>query len=84
MASELNRDRKVFVTMGGKYLTDENSGPDVVIDGDGHSFIMVKDARLYEVVDNHRYEKDQILRLRMRSEGIHVYAFTFGVYEDGP
>ena len=84
VASESNRPRKIFVTMGGKYLTEENSGLDVVIDGDGHSFVIVKSARLYEVVDNSRYQEDQILRLRMRDEGIHVYAFTFGVYEDGP
>jgi len=84
VASESNRPRKIFVTMGGKYLTEENSGLDVVIDGDGYSFVIVKSARLYEVVDNSRYQEDQILRLRMRDEGIHVYAFTFGVYEDGP
>ena len=84
MASDSNRPRKMLVTMGGKNLTEENRGLDVVIDEDGHSFVIVKDARLYEVVDNSKYREDQLLRLRMRDEGIHVYAFTFGVYEDGP
>ena len=74
----------MLVTIGGKNLTEENRGLDVVIDEDGHSFVIVKDARLYEVVDNSKYREDQLLRLRMRDEGIHVYAFTFGVYEDGP
>ncbi len=75
---------KVIATLDGEYLTEENRGADVVIGEGGESYLLVNEARMYQVVDNPEYTQRWKLRLSVNSEGFAVYAFTFGIYAQGP
>jgi hypothetical protein len=74
----------VRVTMDGEYLTEENKGQDVMIGEDGESFILVTEPRLYAIVDNPEYVQRKVLRLSSNSNDFGLFAFTFGVYQEGP
>ena len=75
---------KVRVQLDDEYLTDENRGPDVTIGADGESYLWVNRSRMYQVVANPRYAQRKELRLSVNSDQFAVYAFTFGIYDQGP
>jgi thiol-disulfide isomerase/thioredoxin len=75
---------RIRVIMDGKYLTRENRGRDVMIAPDGESFILVDEPRMYSIVENPRYLERRVLELRANSSDFGIYAFTFGVYQEGP
>ncbi len=70
--------------MEGDYLTDENKGADVMIAADGESYILVTEPRLYAIVDNPGYVQGKELRIGPNSADFGLFAYTFGVYEEGP
>ena len=72
------------VTMDGKYLTEENRGEDVIIGADGESYLWIDESRMYRVVENPNYTQRKTLRLSANSDRFGLYAFTFGIYQDGP
>ncbi|HZA23292.1 MAG TPA: hypothetical protein VFA32_11945, partial [Dehalococcoidia bacterium] len=84
ITSESGEPYKVRIIMDGDYLTEENSGQDVTIGEDGESFILVTEPRLYSIVDNLKYQQDRVLELRANSDDFGLFAFTFGVYQEGP
>jgi thiol-disulfide isomerase/thioredoxin len=84
ITSESGEPYKVRIIMDGDYLTEENSGQDVTIGEDGESFILVTEPRLYSIVDNFKYQQDRVLELRANSDDFGLFAFTFGVYQEGP
>ena len=75
---------RVRVTLEGEYLTEENRGADIRIAADGESYLLVNEPRLYEVVNSPAYTAEKELRLSSNSADFSLFAFTFGVYQDGP
>ena len=75
---------RVRVTLDGQYLTEENRGGDIHIGEDGESYLVVKEPRLYEIVDSPAYTQGKVLRLSSKSADFGIYAFTFGIYREGP
>jgi thiol-disulfide isomerase/thioredoxin len=67
---------EVDVEQDGKYLTAENKGDDVVVDGTGRSMVVVNEARLYSVVKNREYG-EHTLRMSTGSDGFALYSLTF-------
>ena len=83
LTSESGEPYTVRVTVNGEYLTDENRGADVAIDGDGVSYLEVTDPKLYKIVEHADWQGGQVLRLASMSGDFGLFSFTFGVYEDG-
>ena len=75
---------KVRVWQDGEFLTDENRGSDVMLGADGESYLWVDEARMYHVLENPAYIQRKTLRLSANAEGLAIYAFTFGIYSEGP
>ena len=65
-------------------LTPDNAGNDVQWDERGYSYVNVDEPRLYELVDNPEYLPSSILIMRSDSADFGLFAFTFGVYAEGP
>ena len=84
LTAESNQSYRVLLTMNGQALTEENKGRDVVIGDNGDSFLEVSGARLYELVDHLQYAQGQELRMSSNSPDFGLFAFTFGVYKEGP
>ena len=84
LTSDSGEPYRVRVTVEGEYLTEQNKGRDVIIGGDGESYLLVIEARLYEVVNNSEYRQRMVLRLSSNSDDFGLFAFTFGVYQEGP
>ncbi len=75
---------KVRVKVDNSFLTEEERGADVIIGADGESYLMVDEARMYRVVEMPAYSQRRKLELGVNSGGLAVYAFTFGIYAEGP
>ena len=84
MSSEVVEPVKVRVRLDDEFLTEENRGADVIIGGYGESYLMVDEARMYRVVEKPEYSQRRELELGVNSEGLAVYAFTFGIFAEGP
>lgn len=84
LTSAAGDDYRVRVTLDGEYLTAENRGADIQIGDDGESYLLVTEPRLYEIVNSPAYTTGKELRLSSNSADFSLFAFTFGVYRDGP
>jgi thiol-disulfide isomerase/thioredoxin len=84
MSAEGNGPIKVGVRLDGEFLTEADRGADVTIGADGESYLMVDESRMYRVVESPEYAQRRELELRVNSAGLAVYAFTFGIYAEGP
>ena len=82
LAPATSKPFKVVVTLDGSYLTESNKGKDIVIENNGQSFLLVNKPRLYSVVEAPQYGTYN-LKLNSNSKDFALYAFTFGVYEEG-
>lgn len=69
-------DFEVTVTQDDQFLTEENKADDVRIDGDGRSFVVISEPRMYSLVKNQRYG-EHVLRLMTESDAFALYSFTF-------
>ena len=67
-------DVELEVKINGKYISSSQAGSDVVFDN-GRAYVVVDEARLYNLVDGEY--GDYLLTLRT-SEGFAFNAFTFG------
>ena len=74
----------VRVTIDGGNLTPENKGDDIVLDGNGESYVMVTGPRMYNLVAHPTYARGHKLRMSSNSADFALFAFTFGVYAAGP
>jgi thiol-disulfide isomerase/thioredoxin len=83
LTSDSGEPYQVRVTLNGEYLTDENKGDDIVIDGDGVSYLQVTDPKLYKIIEHSTWQGGQVLKMASMSDDFGLYSFTFGVYEDG-
>lgn len=84
LTSDSGEPYEVVVTVDGAMLTEENAGADIQWDENGYSYILVDEPRMYGVVDNPHYLPQSILTMRSNSDDFGLFAFTFGVYEEGP
>ena len=84
MSSEVVEPVKVRVKLDDEFLTEKNRGEDIIIDANGESYLMVDESRMYRVVEKPEYSQRRKLELSVGSEGLAVYAFTFGIYAEGP
>jgi hypothetical protein len=55
----------------------------VRFDGDGNSYVLVDQPRMYGLVDLDQFSSHE-LRLGVKSADLSLFAFTFGAYQDGP
>ena len=84
ITSDSGEPYQVVVTVDGAMLTEENAGADVQWDEKGYSYIMVDEPRMYGIIDNPQYLPQSILTMRSNSDDFGLFAFTFGVYAEGP
>ena len=84
LTSESGEPYQVFVTVDGAMLTPENAGSDIQFDENGRSYLLVDEPRLYAMVDNPEYRQESVLTMRSDSDDFGIFAFTFGVYSEGP
>ena len=84
LTSDTGEDYRVRVTLDGEYLTEANKGVDIHIGEDGESYLLVDEPRLYEIIDSPFYTQRQELRLSSNSPDFGLFAFTFGIYSEGP
>ncbi len=84
LTSNSGKPYKVWVTVGGEYLTEKNKGSDIVIGEDGESYIWVAALTLYNVIDNESYIRRENLKMFSNSPYFSLLAFTFGVYDTIP
>ena len=81
LTSDSGEDYRVWVTMNGENLTDDNKGADVTIGPEGKSYVLVTEPRMYNIVENPNYLRRQTLRMSSDSADFGLFAFTFGVYQ---
>lgn len=67
---------RVIVKQDGAFLEKESAGVDVKIDDDGKSYIVVDDARMYNIAVNETVDY-RTLRMNIEEPGFEIYAFTF-------
>ena len=84
LTSDSGEPYEVVVTVDGAMLTEENAGEDIQWDENGYSYILVDEPRMYGIVDNPQYLPQSILTMRSNSDDFGLFAFTFGVYAEGP
>ena len=84
LTSDSGEPYEVVVTVDGAMLTEENAGADIQWDENGYSYILVDEPRMYGIVDNPQYLPQSILTMRSNSDDFGLFAFTFGVYAEGP
>lgn len=72
----------VFVEIDDRPLTPEEAGLDIMFDDDGRSYFTVDEPRLYAFLELPTFG-EHILKLASDSDDFSVFAFTFGIYEDG-
>ena len=83
LTSESGEPYKVLVTVGNRFLTEENRGEDVVIGDNGESYVMVTSPKAYRLVEHANFEEGRILAMSSLSNDFGLFSFTFGTYEDG-
>ena len=81
LTSESGEPYKVRVTVDGEYLTEDNKGADVTIGGDGESYILVTEPKMYNILENPSYVEEETLVMSSMSQDFGLFAFTFGVYQ---
>ena len=84
LTSDSGEPYRVFLTVDGMMMTPENAGADVQWDEDGTSYIQVDVPRMYALVDNPQYLSESTLIMGSNSDDFGLFAFTFGVYAEGP
>ena len=67
---------QVFVKQDDAYLTNDSTGEDIRIDGEGRSFLLINEPRLYNIVRNREFGEHK-LTLVSRSNGFALYALSF-------
>ena len=77
LTSDSGEPYKVYLTVDGMMMTEENAGADVQWDENGTSFILVDEPRMYALVDNPQYlaglDPDHGIQLgRFRAVRVHV------------
>ena len=82
MASEELKSSKVRLTIDGAPVDPGLAGADVMFDEDGNSYVQVRESRMYRLIDTPTFGGRE-LKLSPNSEGVSIFAFTFGAYTGG-
>ncbi|MGH9404295.1 MAG: redoxin domain-containing protein [Terriglobia bacterium] len=72
-----SRPSRLYITQDGNNLTAANKGQDVQLDGQGRSYVEVRESRMYYLVRN-ASDSGHVVVLRPAAPGITVNSFTFG------
>ena len=84
LTSNSGEPYQVRITLDGENLSEENAGADIRFGQDGETDLQVEQPRLYEIIDSPGYTQGQVLRMSSNSKNFGLFAFTFGVYQEGP
>ena len=84
LTSESGAPYEVVITQDGAMLSMDNAGQDIQWDDNGRSYILVDEPRMYALIDNPQYTPQSFLTMRSNSDDFGLFAFTFGVYAEGP
>jgi thiol-disulfide isomerase/thioredoxin len=84
LSSDSGEPYNVRIKVNGEFLTEENKGADVTISANGESLLNVNEPRMYSVIEDQAYTKDNLLTMSSNSDDFSVFAFTFGADEKGP
>jgi thiol-disulfide isomerase/thioredoxin len=76
--SQPEKEIKVLVLLDGKPLAQAQSGRDIRIDPEGRSYLVVRENRLYYLVNDPRGYQPHHLTLQVMEGGLEAYTFTFG------
>jgi len=68
---------RLYIQQDGKDLTAENRGVDAQMDSNGHSFIEVREPRMYYLVQNPSFGSHRVA-LFPTAPGMAINSFTFG------
>jgi len=68
---------RLYIEQDGRDLTAQNKGADVQLDSSGHSYIDVREPRMYYLVQNPSFGSHTVELLPSRA-GLTVNSFTFG------
>lgn len=77
MSTANSKTATVVVELDGKPIPADFAGPDVRFNNDGVAEVVVKDARMYRIVNAKLYHKGT-LKLKTASGNLRAFAFTFG------
>ena len=70
------------VTIDDVALTADQKGADIAFDEDGNSYVLIDEARMYNLVNMPAFGGHE-LKLSTNSSEFSLFAFTFGSYEGG-
>ncbi len=71
------RASRLYIQQEGKDLTPANKGVDVQLDAEGHSYIQVREPRMYYLVQNTSFGQHTV-DLFPSAPGLAINSFTFG------
>ena len=77
MSASRGRPSRLYIKQDGKDLNDKDKGVDVRIDSEGRSYIEVREARMYYLVQNPVFGSHSVELFPARA-GLTVNSFTFG------
>ena len=77
MNVEHEHPSRVYIRQDGKDLTAQNKGVDVQLDSQGHSYLEVREPRMYYLVSNPAFGSHQVELFPTRA-GLAINSFTFG------
>ena len=83
MSPEEGAPYEVRITIDGRPLEPEEAGADIRIDGEGNSYVLVDEPKMYGIVEIPVFGGHE-LRLSSNSDDFSVFAFTFGAYQNEP
>jgi peroxiredoxin len=77
MNVEHGHPSRIYVRQDGKDLTSRNKGVDIQFDSEGHSYIKVREPRMYYLVANPAFGRHKVELFPTRP-GLTINSFTFG------
>lgn len=72
----------VFVQVDDRPLSPDEAGADIKFDEQGRSYFTVTEPRLYAFIEMPEYG-ERIVKLASNSNNLAIFAFTFGIYQEG-
>ena len=81
MSPEEGMPYQVRVTIDDRPLMATEAGSDIQIDGDGNSYVLVDEPRMYRLVKIPKYGGHE-LKLSSNSADFSVFAYTFGAFKN--
>jgi thiol-disulfide isomerase/thioredoxin len=73
---ERDQPIRLYVEHDGKPVASDDKGDDIRYDGDGKSYVLVDQPRMYNLIKNAKFAQRE-LKLLTADEGLGLYSFTF-------